>query len=116
MAADHTTPMSANADIAPMSTNADMGGELRRRCSTSTSDIATRLRIIHCAADDLTPRRTCLICQAADEIERLLTMVNAVEDLHDTTSTNDPRCSSCGEWPCPTHLIVCGECGETHHV
>jgi hypothetical protein len=36
-----------------------------------TDDIVTRLRIIHCAADDLTPCGTCLICQAADEIERL---------------------------------------------
>jgi hypothetical protein len=34
-------------------------------------DIVTRLRIIHCAADDLTPCGTCLICEAADEIERL---------------------------------------------
>ena len=34
-------------------------------------DIVTRLRIIHCAGDDLTPCGTCLICQAADEIERL---------------------------------------------
>jgi hypothetical protein len=34
-------------------------------------DIVTRLRIIHCAADDLIPCGTCLICQAADEIERL---------------------------------------------
>ena len=34
-------------------------------------DIVTRLRIIHCFADDLTPCGTCLICQAADEIERL---------------------------------------------
>jgi hypothetical protein len=34
-------------------------------------DIVTRLRIIHCAADDLTPCGTCLTCQAADEIERL---------------------------------------------
>jgi hypothetical protein len=36
-----------------------------------TDDIVTRLRIIHCAADDLTPCGTCLTCQAADEIERL---------------------------------------------
>jgi 3-hydroxyisobutyrate dehydrogenase-like beta-hydroxyacid dehydrogenase len=36
-----------------------------------TDDIVTRLRIIHCAADDLTPCGTCLICQAADEIERM---------------------------------------------
>ena len=34
-------------------------------------DIVTRLRIIHCAADNLTPCGTCLPCQAADEIERL---------------------------------------------
>lgn len=34
-------------------------------------DIVTRLRILHCFADDLTPCGTCLICQAADEIERL---------------------------------------------
>ena len=34
-------------------------------------DIVTRLRIIHCAADDLTLCGTCLICQAANEIERL---------------------------------------------
>ena len=41
-----------------------------------TDDIVTRLRIIHCAADDLTPCGTCLICQAADEIERLRAMVD----------------------------------------
>jgi hypothetical protein len=35
------------------------------------SDIVTRLRIIHCAADDLEHCGTCLPCQAADEIERL---------------------------------------------
>jgi len=34
-------------------------------------DIATRLRILYCAADDLTPCGTCLTCQVADEIERL---------------------------------------------
>ena len=34
-------------------------------------DIVERLRVIHCAADDLTPCGTCLPCQAADEIERL---------------------------------------------
>lgn len=39
--------------------------------SHASQDIVTRLRIIHCAADDLTPCGTCLICQAADEIERL---------------------------------------------
>lgn len=38
---------------------------------TVADDIVTRLRNIHCAADDLTPCGTCLICQAADEIERL---------------------------------------------
>jgi uncharacterized membrane protein YcgQ (UPF0703/DUF1980 family) len=34
-------------------------------------DIVTRLRIIHCAADDLTPCGTCLICEAAAEIQWL---------------------------------------------
>jgi len=34
-------------------------------------DIVPRLRIIHCAGDNLTPCGTCLPCQAADEIERL---------------------------------------------
>ncbi len=34
-------------------------------------DIVERLRVIHCAADDLTPCGTCLTCRAADEIERL---------------------------------------------
>lgn len=43
---------------------------------TVTDDIVTRLRIIHCAADDLTPCGTCLICQAADEIERLYNEIN----------------------------------------
>lgn len=33
--------------------------------------LVERLRVIHCAADDLTPCGTCLPCQAADEIERL---------------------------------------------
>jgi hypothetical protein len=41
-------------------------------------DIVTRLRIIHCAADDLTPCGTCLICEAADEIERLRHIIEAV--------------------------------------
>jgi len=36
-----------------------------------TDDIVTRLRVIHCAADDLTPCGECLPCRAADEIERL---------------------------------------------
>ena len=40
-----------------------------------TDDIVTRLRILHCFADDLTPCGTCLICQAADEIERLRAQV-----------------------------------------
>ena len=34
-------------------------------------DIVTRLRVLYCAADDLTPCGTCLTCLAADEIERL---------------------------------------------
>jgi hypothetical protein len=49
--------VTTNDNISQMSSNAD--------------DIVTRLRIIHCAADDLTPCGTCLTCQAADEIERL---------------------------------------------
>lgn len=39
-------------------------------------DIVTRLRVIHCAADDLTPCGTCLPCQAAAEIERLRVEAN----------------------------------------
>ena len=41
-----------------------------------TDDIVTRLRFIHCAADNSTPCGTCLICQAADEIERLHAEIN----------------------------------------
>ena len=48
--------------------------------------------------------------EASDEIERLRAVLDAVGDLHDLTSVEDPRCSSCGDWPCPTHLIVCDEC------
>ena len=51
---------------------------------------------------------------AADEIERLRAMLDAVDDLHGPTSVEDPRCASCGDWPCPTHLIVCDECREPH--
>ena len=47
-------------------------------------DIVTRLRIIHCAADDLIPCGTCLTCQAADEIERLRKII-AVEAAYELT-------------------------------
>jgi hypothetical protein len=46
-------------------------------------DIVTRLRILYCAADDLTPCGTCLTCQAADEIERLRSELNAERALAD---------------------------------
>jgi hypothetical protein len=56
----------------------------------TNQDITTRLRIIHCAADDLTPCGTCLTCQAADEIERLRAMVNELCDFIDSIpSGND---------------------------
>ena len=45
-----------------------------------------------------------------DEIKRLRAVLDAVDDLHEPTSVENPRCSSCGDWPCPTHLIVCDEC------
>ena len=47
-------------------------------------DIVTRLRVIHCAADDLTPCGTCLPCQAADEIERLRAEVGRLRNSVDT--------------------------------
>ena len=34
-------------------------------------DIVERLRVLYCAADEMTPCGTCLTCKAADEIERL---------------------------------------------
>lgn len=43
-------------------------------------DIVERLRVIHCAADDLTPCGTCLTCLAADEIERMRAEVGVVTD------------------------------------
>ena len=46
----------------------------------------------------------------ACEIERLQALINAVSDLHDFDHTDNPRCTQCGEWPCSTHLVVCGEC------
>ena len=46
-------------------------------------DIVTRLRIIHCAADDLTPCGTCLTCQAADEIEQLRRLCSHMATLLD---------------------------------
>lgn len=52
--------------------------------------------------------------EAAAEIKRLRAMLDAVDDLHDLTSVEDPRCASCGDYPCPTHLIVCDECREAH--
>jgi hypothetical protein len=48
----------------------------------------------------------------ACEIERLQALINAVSDLHDFDHTDNPRCTQCGEWPCSTHLVVCGECKE----
>ena len=47
--------------------------------------------------------------QAADEIERLRAVIEAVANLHDPDHTTEPRCLSCGDWPCPTHLIVSRE-------
>ena len=55
-----------------------------------------------------------LISDAAAEIERLRAMLDAVANLHEPTSVNDPRCSSCGNWPCRTHLAVCDECRGVH--
>lgn len=43
-----------------------------------TDDIVTRLRVLYCAADDLTPCGTCLTCLAADEIERLRSMIETL--------------------------------------
>lgn len=54
-------------------------------------DIVKRLRIIHCAADDLTPCGTCLTCQAADEIERLRAELSTV---HDAIDTMEERCTA----------------------
>lgn len=59
-------------------------------------DIVTRLRVIHCAADDLTPCGTCLTCQAADEIERLRAAGDALAEayawimLHHEQIIDDP--------------------------
>jgi len=52
-----------------------------------TDDIVTRLRIIHCAADDLTPCGTCLICEAAAEIQWLRAEVQEVWAVADVLAT-----------------------------
>lgn len=59
----------------------------------------------------------CAALEAIDEqeleIERLRTVLDAVNDLHQPTSVDDPRCLACDhDWPCPTHLIVCDGCKE----
>ena len=46
-----------------------------------SDDLTTRLRVLYCALDDLTPCGTCLTCQAADEIERLRKAGDALSDL-----------------------------------
>jgi len=72
-------------------------------------DIVTRLR----EPELLAPLTVAdLMNAAADEIERLRSVIDAVADLHEPDHTNEPRCLSCGDWPCPTHLILCNECKE----
>jgi hypothetical protein len=71
-----------------------------------TDDIVTQLRDDPVFVDDE------LLRQAADEIERLRRLIDAVSDLHDLDHIDNPSCTQCGEWPCPTHLIVCAECKE----
>lgn len=66
-------------------------------------DIVTVVHLIGCECD---------LCKANAEIERLRNVIDAVADLHEPDHTNEPRCLSCGEWPCLTHLILCNECKE----
>lgn len=72
-------------------------------------DIVTRLR----NETDLFYLVT-LVMEAADEIERLRQIIDDVDELHNWGKTDDPCCQVCGVWPCPTHLLVCGECRRPH--
>ena len=69
-------------------------------------DIVTRLRVIYCAADDLTPCGTCLPCQAADEIGRLREAGDALAHLmphaHLSVPCRSPQGTPLDEW--------CSEC------
>ena len=75
-----------------------------------TDDIVVELR--DAEQRDSDPWDVTLYTRAADEIERLRAVLDAVADLHESTSVDDPRCASCGDWPCQTHLIICDECKE----
>lgn len=76
-------------------------------------DIVTRLNYFWQSDLYCDPEFTIQLCdEAADEIERLRAAIDAVADLHEPDHTNEPRCLSCGDWPCLTHLILCNECKE----
>lgn len=82
-----------------------------------TDDIVTRLRAEQVSWLDPTvpvwdENAAQIYGDAADEIERLRAVIDAVANLHDFDHVDDPRCTECGEWPCSTHLIVCQECKE----
>lgn len=72
-------------------------------------DIVTRLRDTLCSCAEAYLDDDCDACKAADEIERLRAVVDAVDDLHGPDHVDNPRCTECGEWPCSTHIIVCQE-------
>jgi len=61
-------------------------------------DIVTRLR---CNPVDCDGK--CWNCLAADEIERLRAVLDAIDALHRGLY----YCCECDyEWPCPTHLLI----------
>jgi len=62
-------------------------------------DIVTRLREVATAAPRLVPEAA----EAADEIERLRAVLDAIDALH----RGMYHCNECDfEWPCPTHLLI----------
>jgi hypothetical protein len=67
-----------------------------------TDDIVTRLRVIHCAKDEMTHCGTCLPCQAANEIERLrgiiVNYVKAEEEYEDVRDGNPEIIYFKDEW------------------
>jgi len=72
-------------------------------------DIVTRLRVKDDVYTEFWQQK--LMDEAADEIERLRAVLDAIDALHQPYPLGDGRtsedCDECGDrWPCPTYLLI----------
>ena len=77
---------------------------------SAPDDMVTRLRAVAWLAEEGS-EVVDLAATAADEIERLRAVLDAIDALHQPYPLGDGRtsedCDECGDrWPCPTYLLI----------